>query len=92
MSRAITSHRPNTVHRHTPHNDFEVRLGERIFLLREERGLSQERLANLVGIDKTTLGFMERGCVRWTVQRLIAVCTGLSLDPCKLVCYMKEAQ
>ncbi|MBN9653275.1 helix-turn-helix transcriptional regulator [Halobacillus sp. GSS1] len=43
--------------------DLEVRkaIGKQIKHLREERGISQEEFAFLVGIDRTYVSFIERG-------------------------------
>lgn len=41
--------------------DIKQRFGEKIKLLRKERGLSQERLANLAEIDRTYLPAIEKG-------------------------------
>jgi transcriptional regulator with XRE-family HTH domain len=38
-------------------------IGARIRSLRKEKGLTQEQLANIVGISRVTLGKLERGQV-----------------------------
>ena len=42
-------------------DDIRVRLGKRIKSLRLEKGLSQERLANLAEIDRTYFPSIESG-------------------------------
>lgn len=37
------------------------KLGNRIQKLRQERGISQERLAHLVGISRVYMGYIEQG-------------------------------
>lgn len=37
------------------------KLGSRIQQLRQERGISQERLANQVGISRVYMGYIEQG-------------------------------
>jgi len=49
-------------------------LGERVRKLRLERGLTQEKLGQRVGLDRTHIGFVEqaRRDVRFTTLLLIA--------------------
>lgn len=58
-----------------------VRLGTRLRLLREERGISQEALADLAGVDRTYVSGIERGIRNVTVLSLnkLAQALGVSL-------------
>lgn len=79
------SDKPDTVRRRTAHSPFDEVLGEKIFLLRDARGVSQQRLAELTGIDKSTLGFIELGRVRCSVQRFITICDALSMKAADVI-------
>ncbi len=41
--------------------EINVALGEKIKKLREQKGLSQERFAEIIGIHRTYVGCIERG-------------------------------
>jgi transcriptional regulator with XRE-family HTH domain len=41
--------------------DRRAEFGARVRVLREERGLTQERLAHDAGFHRTVIGFIERG-------------------------------
>ena len=43
-----------------PHRPTLIALGQALRVLRKDRGLSQDRLANLAGIDRAYLGGIER--------------------------------
>ena len=42
-------------------SDVQVRFGERLRKVRKERGISQERLADLAGLHRTYVSGVERG-------------------------------
>jgi DNA-binding XRE family transcriptional regulator len=44
-----------------PRNDDEPRLYNRLGVLRAERGLTRHALADAVGVNYQTIGFLERG-------------------------------
>jgi len=45
----------------TSENKFQSRFGERVRELRKKKGLSQENLALVSGLDRTYIGGVERG-------------------------------
>ena len=49
--------------------------------IRREKGLSQERLAVLAGLDRTYLSGFERGTRNISLASLGKIITGLSLEP-----------
>jgi transcriptional regulator with XRE-family HTH domain len=53
--------------------------------LRRERGLSQETVAELAGIDRTTPSLLERGLRQPTLVLLILLAHALEVDPRELV-------
>jgi len=60
---------------------FLKKLGRRIAELRSKSGLTQEKLAELVGVDRSYIGYVERGQRNPSVGvvRLIAKTMGVSL-------------
>lgn len=53
--------------------DVSQRLGTRIRMLREERGLTQDELADLVGITRAYTSFLERGERTASLEVLIRI-------------------
>jgi transcriptional regulator with XRE-family HTH domain len=60
-------------------------LGAEIRALRERKGLSQERLADLAGLHRNFIGLIERGQRNPTFLTLIAVSSKLGLTLSALV-------
>jgi len=58
-----------------------VAFGERVRQIRKEKGLSQEALADLAGIDRSYMGHIERGDQNVTLTKIhqIADALGVSL-------------
>lgn len=56
-----------------------VILGSRIRELRKERGLSQEKLAELSDVHRNFIGFIERGERNAGIQTFIAIAKGLDI-------------
>ena len=50
--------------------DYRLKLGDKIKLIREERGYSQEQLAVLMDINRTTISKIENGKFSITVDSL----------------------
>lgn len=63
-------------------SDLQRAFGERIRELRAERGLSQEALAHLAGINRTYLGDVERGERNIALENMakLACAFGVSLS------------
>lgn len=59
--------------------EFIKKLGRRIIVLRHERGLSQEELANLADIPLAQIGRIERGKINCTISTLRTIAIGLEL-------------
>lgn len=59
-------------------------LGRRIRQLRTERGISQEGLAALAGIDRGYMGHIERGSRNISVVKILEISDALSVEPAAL--------
>ena len=57
-----------------------IALGKRIKQAREMKGLTQENLAELVGVSRTAITRWEGGDIVPTVEHLIALCKVLDVD------------
>ena len=51
--------------------DYRLRLGDRIRIVREERGYSQEKLAELMNVNRSTISKIENGKFSITVDYLV---------------------
>lgn len=60
-------------------------VGENIKKFRLERNLSQEALANLSGIDWSTISRLERGVVNTSISVLFALAEALKISPSLLL-------
>jgi transcriptional regulator with XRE-family HTH domain len=56
---------------------------------REQAGLSQERLAELCGLDRTEISLLERGERSPRVDTLVMLSRGLKLPPGELLAGIK---
>ncbi len=59
---------------------YTLRLGQRISTLRQEKGLTQAKLAEAAGMDPATLSRAEIGSLRLSVKRLLAIAGALETD------------
>lgn len=51
--------------------DYRIKLGEKIRIIREQRGYSQEKLAELMSINRSTISKIENGKFSITVDYLV---------------------
>jgi transcriptional regulator with XRE-family HTH domain len=58
-------------------NDFYAALGARVRLLREDRKYTQQELADLVNLKRTSITNVERGTQRLMADQLLAVARAL---------------
>ncbi len=58
--------------------EFRLKLGDTIRLVREERGYSQEKLAEMMGVSRSTISKIENGRFSITVDYLVRF--SISLD------------
>ena len=68
-----------------PASDALATLGDRIRTRRHQLGLSQEGLADVVGLHWTFVGQVERGTRNLSLHNLLKLAAGLEIDPGKLV-------
>jgi transcriptional regulator with XRE-family HTH domain len=52
---------------------------------RQEKGLSQEQLAQLCGLDRTYISLLERGLRQPTLNSLFSISKGLGISPCVFI-------
>ena len=76
----ILSHTINGMDIESKHIQSErVALGERIAKLRSEQGLSQRKLALMIGANHSTLGKMESGRVNFMFDKLERIADALGV-------------
>ncbi|WP_283787044.1 helix-turn-helix domain-containing protein [Bermanella sp. WJH001] len=63
-----------------------VAFGERVRQIRKEKGLSQEALADLAGIDRSYMGHIERGDQNITLTKIFQIAKALETSPHNLIC------
>ncbi|HEY1834423.1 MAG TPA: helix-turn-helix transcriptional regulator [Solirubrobacteraceae bacterium] len=68
-----------------PLSDATRVLGERVRARRQALGLSQEAMADRIGVHWTFLGQVERGQRNLNLHNLVKIAHGLGLDPGELV-------
>lgn len=59
--------------------DIRKKFGARIQALRAKRGLSQEKLAHIVGVHRTYMGFVERGERNPTLTKIEKIARALNI-------------
>ncbi len=62
-----------------------VAFGKRLRELREKRGLSQEKLAELADLHRNYAGLLERGGANPTLLTIVALARALGVLPVKLL-------
>lgn len=65
--------------------ELQRRVGARLRRYREERGLSQEAFADLVGVHRTYMGGLERGERNITLKSLERIAGMINADPVALL-------
>lgn len=57
-----------------------IAFGKRVREVRKGKGISQERLAEMAGIDRSYMGNIERGEKNITLKKSSEVCDALGID------------
>jgi transcriptional regulator with XRE-family HTH domain len=61
-------------------NDKLISFGQRVRELRKNRGLSQEAMAALAGVDRSYMGHIERGEKNITLTKIYQISDALGID------------
>ncbi len=65
--------------------DLQKTVGRNVRAWREERGISQEALADLVGVHRTYMGGIERGERNLSLRSVERLAEALDVDPLTLL-------
>lgn len=65
--------------------DLQRAVGRSLRRYRQERGLSQEAFADLVGVHRTYMGGLERGERNLTLRSLERLAATIDVDPLELL-------
>jgi transcriptional regulator with XRE-family HTH domain len=65
--------------------DFYVRLGEHIRAARTASGVTQQAMADRLGLNRTTMVNIEKGRQRLSVHQLVDLADALGCEPCDLL-------
>ena len=57
-----------------------VAFGKRVREVRKVKGISQEKLAEMAGIDRSYMGNIERGEKNITLKKIYEICDALQID------------
>jgi len=68
-----------------PTSDARASLGKQVRKLRLERGLSQEKLAELANLHRNYVGGVERGERNIAIMNIVALAHALRVKPAKLL-------
>ena len=70
--------------------NIKIEFGRQVRKLREERGLSQEQLADLCELDRTYVGGVERGERNVSLINIIRISRGLEIEAKELFAPFSE--
>lgn len=62
-----------------------IAFGKRVREVRKSKGVSQERLAEMAGIDRSYMGNIERGEKNITLKKAYEICDALDIEIQELV-------
>ena len=62
-----------------------IAFGRRVREVRKGKGISQERLAEMAGIDRSYMGNIERGEKNITLKKVYEICDALKVDIKELI-------
>lgn len=60
--------------------DIKLAFGKRVKELRLQKGISQEKLANIAGLDRTYMTQVENGKRNLTIEKIRQICKGLNIS------------
>jgi transcriptional regulator with XRE-family HTH domain len=61
--------------------NFLINLGSHIRQIRERKNLSQQNLADICDLPKTTIGRIERAEMNTTIKTLVKIANALEIEP-----------
>ena len=61
-------------------DEHMIAFGKRVREVRRNKGISQEKLAELAGIDRSYMGNIERGEKNITLKKVYEICEALGVD------------
>ena len=64
--------------------DYQISFGQRLRQFRTHKGISQENLAALSGLDRTYIGGIERGERNPTLKNIVKIAAALQISPSEL--------
>lgn len=70
---------------------FFENLGHRLAAFRRKRGLTQEQLSELAGLDRSYISQLERGLTNPSLDVLLRIAQALELDICAFLCGEEES-
>ncbi|MGD0312243.1 MAG: helix-turn-helix transcriptional regulator [Acidimicrobiales bacterium] len=68
-----------------PEGDLQQRVGRNLLAYRQARDLSQEALAEVLGVHRTYMGGVERGERNLTLKSVERIADRLGIDPLTLL-------
>lgn len=66
---------------------FLINLGIHIRQVRERKNLSQQNLADICNLPKSTIGRIERAEINTTVRTLVKIANALEIEPHELLLF-----
>lgn len=64
---------------------LQKKFGKTVRTLREERGISQEDLALIAGLDRSFMGKLERGITQPSLKKIFQIAEALRISPSYLI-------
>jgi len=71
-------------------SEFTRKFGENLRRLREERGISQEQLANAAGLHRTHISLIERDRRSVRLETLERLAIALGIEPAEIIPTIKH--
>jgi transcriptional regulator with XRE-family HTH domain len=70
----------------------EKAFGEAFRAIREERGISQEKLSQDANCDRTTVSLIERGLVSTKLETIVKMCKAIGAFPSTVMRRMEKSR
>ncbi|GAQ48281.1 helix-turn-helix transcriptional regulator [Flavobacterium psychrophilum] len=67
---------------------FIIRLGTQIRKIREQKNLSQQNLADLCNVPKSTIARVERAEVNVTIKTLLKIANAIEISPTEFFTFL----